>query len=675
MTKSKKRHIIKKQIFEVEVVGQNKAWDVQQELGEIFQRQILPIISQMLDKYSPSNVIHRIQRLEVDLGEIDVNNLEKAVGQQMVTAFEKALTQALPESNPPLSALIDYLEAPSLGLNPASTQLTEVEQALLLQLKTTFRKLLKEQQLSLDSSDVDGQLSEILLQIDALDLHQGQGHLDSQEKKFITQLKTKFKQLIRSKWTKSNRTTNTSWDKMLQEIDALKLDSEDALSNNLKQILTRKLILTVKTTLQSQNPQTLTEVLQLVNDLNIQLDENLLSDIETKFVQQLKSTLKAQLQKRWKSTSTQSADSSHTEILIYFLETGRLPWWASASSDLLDNTLQQAIIVHPEWLSKRLKIYNSHENYRKRVITSFQDHTLLLISKNYLKPSQSGLTKQLLESLLQELAKIAPKLHLSFTQLRYLFWEMALVGLQESLPSTTFGALFLQNFVLEVAHRSSIKISASEVTQVLKQALNNSKFDSFWQEVSTSSSVTKTPNIDHSSSPPLQKQFSTSDEIYIDNAGLVLIWVFFNNFFKNLDWLEEKTFKTPALQHRATWMLQYLVEGQTNFPEYSLPLNKLLCGLPLQQPLEPLEELTEEEQAAGDALMEAVLGYAKGLGSVSLEGFQQSFLHREGVLTPHNNGYLLQVEKETFDILLNRLEWTYQVIRLPWIDKAIFVEW
>jgi hypothetical protein len=373
-----------------------------------------------------------------------------------------------------------------------------------------------------------------------------------------------------------------------------------------------------------------------------------------------------------------------SEIWTFFMDTGRLPWWAQATPTLLENTLLASLEQHPKWLLTQLDKYYQDPNTRQRLITAFGDETLLKISGHY---AQAPVLLDLVHALQKNLSAIAQVLKGNWARMRYSFWELALLTLSERAAKSATPELFLQSFVLGLAQNSQPLRKATEVTQLLAKAapikVKNVAID--WASIWTSNNDQQTakepptwaPNkaVDAPKSSPLQKQFSASDELYIDNAGLVILWVFLGNFFKNLDWVEGKEFKTIALQHRAAWMLQYLVDGSVEPSEYVLPLNKLLCGIPINQALEPQLPLTEEEQADADVLMEAVLEYAKGLGSISAEGFRQSFLQREGVITPQNNGYLLQVEKETFDILLTRLEWSYQVVKLPWMPKAIFVEW
>ncbi|HAS46063.1 MAG TPA: hypothetical protein DCS93_36610 [Microscillaceae bacterium] len=637
MTQPRNRHIIKKQIFEVEVKGQEKAWDIQQKLGEIFQKQVLPALNQALNKLSPPNVIHRIDQLEIDLGKIRLDHLEEDVTQVVQKVIQQSFQKVLPKADIHPNELLGQLDSLSLDLN--KQQLEDLEKDWWQKLKTTFRKWLNE-----DSNALS--LNAMLKKIDAI---QATNEL---ENKILKQ----FKALVQSKWDRID--TDNRLDKLVEEI------KEEETLNQLEKDIAQKLKLAFKQALLKQGSTQLTDILQLVDTL--ELDDNL-EDFERDLIPHLKTVLKQQIQQKWGSNQ---ASSSLVELLIYFLDTGRLPWWAKPNPKLLDQALENAFLHHPTWLIDQFKKYSRYDTYRKRIINSFQNEELWQLSQQVLPRPSTKTANPLVQGLIQALPEMAQKLSISSNQVRFLFWEQVLLTFSEPPSSERFNPLLLQNLSLSLAKHASPK----EVNTLLDTVLENRNLKISWQ-ANLALQPTKPSQSSEQKQAPVQKQFSQSEEIYVDNAGLVLLWIFFSNFFKNLDWLEDKSFKSPFEQHRATWMLQYLATGQTTFPEYELPLNKVLCGLHVNQSLGPLEALTEEEQTAGDQLLEVVLSYAQGLGNLSKEGFQQAYLQREGVLTRQNNGYLLQVEKETFDILLTRLEWTYQIVKLPWMDQAIFVEW
>ncbi|OJJ20909.1 hypothetical protein BKI52_10030 [marine bacterium AO1-C] len=630
MTQPGNRHIIKKQIFEVEVSDQQKAWDIQTKLGEIFQKHILPVLNQTFNALSPPNVIHRIDQLEINLGEIRVDHLEEDITEVVQQVVQQSIKPNLPQAHVSINELIAQVDRLTLS----DAQLEDLEKSWLQKFKVRFRKLLQEEGNTVSLDKILGKLDSI-------------GLTNDLERNLLA----RFKSLVKSKW--ANLGTDHHLDDLINEkaIDTLEKD------------VAQKLKLAFKQALLKQGTTQLTDILQLVDTLEL---NDILEDFEHELIPHLKTSLKNQIQQKWGGNQ---ASSSLVELLIYFLDTGRLPWWAKSSSRLLSQALDNAFIHHPSWIIDQFRKYSKYDTYRKRIINTFHNEDLLQLSQQVLQISPNEKQAQLLQSLAKTLPKLTQKLAMSATRLRFTFWEQVLLTFSDPPSSERFTPLLLQNLSLTL----SKNIPSQEVNASLETVLQSQNINLVWQDnlelLQTKSSDQSVPKA------PIHKQFSHSEEIYVDNAGLVLLWIFFSNFFKNLDWLENKSFKSPLEQHRATWVLQYLVNNQDEFPEYDLPLNKVLCGLRVNQPLEPLEALSEDEQTAGNQLLEVVLNYAQGLGNLSKEGFQQAYLQREGVLTRQNNGYLLQVEKETFDILLTRLEWTYQVVKLPWMDQAIFVEW
>ncbi|PWF44994.1 contractile injection system tape measure protein [Massilia glaciei] len=118
-----------------------------------------------------------------------------------------------------------------------------------------------------------------------------------------------------------------------------------------------------------------------------------------------------------------------------------------------------------------------------------------------------------------------------------------------------------------------------------------------------------------------------------------------------------------------------LATGHWQTPEHYLMFNKLLCGLPLQEPLELDVALTEHEIGMCESLLHAVVKQWSGIGEPSLEGFRGSWLVRDGSLSEHSGHWQLTVEKRAYDILLQRSPFSFSMLRLPWMEKAIHVAW
>ncbi len=169
--------------------------------------------------------------------------------------------------------------------------------------------------------------------------------------------------------------------------------------------------------------------------------------------------------------------------------------------------------------------------------------------------------------------------------------------------------------------------------------------------------------------------FSDTDEIYIHNAGLIILWPFLNRFFENVGLVVEDHFINLEATERAVLILQSLVDASTETLEHLLPLNKLLCGVDLLEPMALSFELTERERTATETLLLAAIANWSILGNTSIAGFRQAFLQRQGILRICNGSWLLQVERASYDILLERLPWTIRVVKLPWMLDVLYVEW
>lgn len=169
--------------------------------------------------------------------------------------------------------------------------------------------------------------------------------------------------------------------------------------------------------------------------------------------------------------------------------------------------------------------------------------------------------------------------------------------------------------------------------------------------------------------------FSDADELYVNNSGLVILWPFLRSFFEQLDLMEEKQFKGEAAVRRAVGLLQYLATEDPMPPEYLLPLNKVLCGMDPTAVFDFGPPVAPDEAEECRRLLSAVVAHAKILKDMSLSGFRGTFLLRKGTLGTRDGAWLLRVERESYDVVLDRFPWSLNWIKLPWMESALRVEW
>ncbi len=163
--------------------------------------------------------------------------------------------------------------------------------------------------------------------------------------------------------------------------------------------------------------------------------------------------------------------------------------------------------------------------------------------------------------------------------------------------------------------------------------------------------------------------------IAVKNAGMVMLNSYINLLFERLGLLLDSKFLNENMQRDAVHYLQYVATGLSHTEETFLPLNKLLSGIPFEQPVPAGIEITAEEVQLIEGLINAVIGQWPAIGETSIDGFRGNWLVRDGLLTEQDDKWELIVERKSYDILLTRAPFSFSVIKYPWMDKPLHVNW
>ena len=164
------------------------------------------------------------------------------------------------------------------------------------------------------------------------------------------------------------------------------------------------------------------------------------------------------------------------------------------------------------------------------------------------------------------------------------------------------------------------------------------------------------------------------EAIYLSGAGVILVHPFLEQLFRDRDLLAGNSFRTLEARNRAVQMIGLVAFGRADVPEHELLLAKALCGAALEEPLEPVL-LEDEDVAACDVLVRAVLKHWTALRSSSPEWLREQFFLRDGKLEDVDLGRRLTIERRAQDVLLARLSWGFGVVALPWLTTQVFVRW
>jgi hypothetical protein len=171
--------------------------------------------------------------------------------------------------------------------------------------------------------------------------------------------------------------------------------------------------------------------------------------------------------------------------------------------------------------------------------------------------------------------------------------------------------------------------------------------------------------------PPLAVE---GEAIYLAGAGVVLVHPFLEPLFRERGLLDGKAFRGLEARDRAVQMIGLITFGRVDVQEHDLVLPKVLCGAAIEEPLEPVL-LRDDDVAACDALVRAVLQHWTALRSSSPEWLRAQFFLREGKLEEVDSGRRPTIERRAQDVLLARLPWGFGVIVAPWLTDRIFVHW
>lgn len=411
-------------------------------------------------------------------------------------------------------------------------------------------------------------------------------------------------------------------------------------------------------------------------DAGVLTIERLEHDIAESVAQRLERSLREQIPRGQSSPTILSNDIQYktaqhsiNEAFIYFLRTGSLPWsfrlWEGRSLELviLDAWHEAAKSgINDRAVNDEVLSALASATVRKRLVRQFSVvflETLLSVL------SPEG--KEVMDGVLQTVRRFhEPAVDTKTFEIH--LWETAFANVARANVLTV--AILIGDAWRTVP-------AMTEARNALVKALERHWPDAInaVQANSTKSREPTTPKHGLSENTPsnLIHHPEAREGIYVENAGLVLLHPFLPQFFAALGVGGDKNLLQPE---RALCLLHFLTTGQSLAPEYELMLPKILCNIPLETAVESDLELTDLEKEEVNALLEAVIRHWEALRNTSSDGLRGSFLLRPGKVSLRDDGdWLLQVESRTYDILLDQLPWGISTIKLPWMEKMLWVEW
>lgn len=365
---------------------------------------------------------------------------------------------------------------------------------------------------------------------------------------------------------------------------------------------------------------------------------------------------------------------------VHFLATGVLPWWFRLPPD---GTLEASVAA--AWggagdtvtsVTSTMRAMAS-PTARLRLVRQFSTPFLEALLQR-LSPEAARTAQRIADQLMRQpstpeiLQRLLERLWLSAFEVvssrRPVSAESLFADWSRSSDTDAVAVQSEQRIIADVARASSLP-----VPEALSEDEPHSQTAPAHRPISVRRAEAMVPTMADRRPPADSAPRIDLDEgVFVDCAGVVLLHPFLPAFLERLGIASAGGLILPD---RALALLHFLATGKTRAPEYVLFLPKLLCGLPLEEPVGPPVELSEGEIAEAGNLLAAVIGHWDALGDASPDALRGTFLTRPGKLSRRDGDDLLRVEPQSFDVLLDRLPWGVGAIRLPWMERMLWVEW
>ncbi|MFS2185917.1 contractile injection system tape measure protein [Mucilaginibacter sp. Mucisp84] len=378
-------------------------------------------------------------------------------------------------------------------------------------------------------------------------------------------------------------------------------------------------------------------------------------------------------------------------VFVYFLNTGRLPWYAVAATEWLQqedvwlNKLSGQLINENVYQSKLINLFKSSPLAAARLFSQFGMAFIKKLAMVLLQAETYGFQKKV-DAVVEEIRRLitgesATNIHANIKEVlpaefnsdsgRQIIEKLLLmICLRIGHSEFAGDSAILKELIALISGelKASVSISAMSLIQIAETVIQSTENKPLQQN---NKPIITPDNTPETSSKKEEEIAGT----YVNQAGLVILHPFLEYFFKDFGLLQDNDFVDLPARQLAVHLLHYLGTGNVNAFEYDLYFEKFLCRWPLDEPLEREVEIPQRMLDEGDNMLRTVIKYWKALKNTSPGGLREAFLIRNGKLIEAEQPARLIVERMDLDILLSSLPWGIGVVKLPWMNEPFYVEW
>lgn len=343
-----------------------------------------------------------------------------------------------------------------------------------------------------------------------------------------------------------------------------------------------------------------------------------------------------------RSEQRKTLEQNVAEGYRYFLEHGYLPWWMATASLAEIETLLLEGSGDSTWLEELKQLFLRNQKAVQRFARQASPAFFQQVWEKWKPAGLDAATETAIPLLFKKV--------MSAEQAALYFREALIAYAVQARP----GRDALKSMVFLLLEKSDVQLRYPAILPIVEKTFHR--------------------NIKVRELPPSEMD-PKEPEYHVNQAGIVLLSPFLSAFFENIGLTKDHHFVSVDKQETAVGSLHYMCTGSQICPENEALMYKLMCGIPLEQPIPMNLNATEELLQEADTLLSTVIDHWSALKSTSPHGLREGFLQRSGKLLWQNQQWQLIVERRVQDILLDQLPWGFSVIKNPWMKDILRVEW
>lgn len=369
--------------------------------------------------------------------------------------------------------------------------------------------------------------------------------------------------------------------------------------------------------------------------------------------------------------------------LFYFLQHGNLPWWQPVSTFSVDVVLTDLLSASPVNLVEKLASILQKQAYVvERLIANCQENTLELVFETLGLKFEN--LNQFVEDFFPQKNKATDAGTPAAPALAAEILRHALVlVVEKNTPKSELATAIKKQLRIKTdlsGEKAAIAIKPEDhTTDDPTKGASKKPAKATLQDLPSDDSGQKT---EVPTRKPYEQQKSPAEQpikYLTEHAGLILTAGYLPHYFSQLGLRDAQGFVSDQAQVQAVYALNYLATGQNYQPEYTLPLEKILCGidpetfLPAAEPLDPAVLEAESQD-----LLSSLIAQWSVLKTTSVDGLRQTFLNRKGILERlSETEWALHVESGAFDVLLHAFPagLPLSTIVFSWSKSLLYVNW